>query len=1486
MSRSINTLSSNTNNADIRNANQIANLLAPNNLIEGRLASVDLTRLKTNIIPTTNEIEIGNQDRLIKKIWAKDIILSGDINPNGDIIPSGNLVSNLGSPDKWFNNIYVNHAVVGLNSIQIGDSVISSVDGNVHLPYGTKIGRIDPGTIFIKGTRPNTDALPVTNIVGDAYVIGSNLWVSTLENSIYGGSPNGWVDVGAFVGPPGPTGVRGPIGIQGIIGPTGRIGPIGMRGPVGVIDTSGAVFSGTINIQDLIVTGNCTIGKTILENLYNLDVSGSLNATQLYENGVSISSLYATNTYVTQQINTLLDSAPDALNTLYEISQAMGSDPNFSTHVYSRINTSDTSVNYIQTNYALKSYVDASLNNIRNNSSATSNIDASLANIRTTYAKSSSVDASLANYALSSSLDNILTTYAKSSSVDASLANYALSSSLATYALSSNLNNYATNIYLSATYPTKSYVDTSLANYATNIYLSETYTTKSYIDTCLNTIYATKSYIDGSLNSNYYVKNYIDVSFGSVKTQLNIHDASINANQIYADANYATKSYIDGSLNENYATKPKIDVSFGLLATQLNIHDASINANKIYIDNSLNVNYATKSYIDGSLNTNYYTKHFVDVSFGLLTTQLNVHDASINANKIYVDTSLNANYYTKPKIDVSFEVLTTQLNIHDASINANKIYIDGSLNEHYYTKTYVDGSLNTNYYVKNYVDDSLNDIRNNYTTLALKTALDVSINDIISNYATTSFVNSEFNNLNNYTTTALKTAVDISISYITSNYATTSFVNSQFNNLINSAPDTLNTLSEIAIAIQSDVSLVTQAFSRLAILDTSVNAFQNNSSLNSYIDASLATFKTQLNIYDVSFTNIVNNYATTTSLSSYATIANVDGSLNTNYYTKTYVDGSLNNIRTDYDSNLNTNYYTKTYVDSSLNNIYSQFYSLTNGAPETLDTLSEISNAIKSDASFGIVVYQKIASTDLSINEIRSQINSISITGAIQDPSINSLYLQNTIYDASFVNISNNYYTKTDVDSSLNTNYYTKTLVDNSLNTNYYSKTFVDSSLNQIRTDYDSSLNTNYYTKTFVDNSLNQIRTDYDSSLNTNYYTKTFVDNSLNTNYYTKSAIDSSINTNFYNRSLIDASFALKTYVDTQIGNLINSAPETLNTLSEIATALQSDASFSVNVYARISSSDASINLIRSKCDASFVNISNNYYTKSVIDSSINTNFYNRSLIDASFALKTYVDTQIGNLINGAPETLNTLSEIATALQSDASFGVNVYTRINSSDVSINLIPSNYATTASLTSYATTASLTSLYTSDTSLNGNLTLGSGSKSIGINKQPSSLFSLDVSGSTKITGNLSLVKNPSDANYSYFDMSSVNMSVFNVSEKFYTMVYAAALTLNYAQGGIFYITNVTANVTSISITNVPSALNCSVSFTVMLDQSGSSIYFFAGTQITINGLAATTIFTPDKTAFVAPSAARSIVIHQFVILWPTSTPKVLAYMSSQG
>ena len=207
--------------------------------------------------------------------------------------------------------------------------------------------------------------------------------------------------------------------------------------------------------------------------------------------------------------------------------------------------------------------------------------------------------------------------------------------------------------------------------------------------------------------------------------------------------------------------------------------------------------------------SSYALKTDVDSSFN------NVH------TKVYVDTSLNN---LRSLIgtggaaqDPSINLIVIKNVAQDISINNvyTKTYVDSSI----YTKTYVDGSLNANYYVKNYVDDSLNDIRNNYTTLTLKNALDISINDI------------------------------------TSNYATTSFVNSQFNNLINSAPDTLNTLNEIAIAIQSDVSLVTQAFSRLDKLDSSINTLY---SINTINDTTLTITAGNISIGTGSGTNTIN----------------------------------------------------------------------------------------------------------------------------------------------------------------------------------------------------------------------------------------------------------------------------------------------------------------------------------------------------------------------------------------------------------------------------------------------------------------------------------------------------------------------------------------------------------------------------------------------------------------------------------------------------
>ena len=262
---------SNSTNLNVKNDNTIANLLAPADLIGGRLTKVDLTQLKTNIVPTSSDFQIGNSDHVVKTIYVNDISL------DGDIVPTGNLVSNFGNSNNQFGNIYVNNANIGTN-IQLGNALITSLGNAVLLPSGSKIGGVDPGTFVIKGTFTSTAELPSTNQVGDAYVIGSHLWVSTLANSEYGNpAHNGWTNVGEFVGPTGPQGIQGVQGIQGsqgfqgIQGHTGPTGPQGIQGPE--FNSVNSIFLGTSSIQDVVISGKCAIGNPTVSNLYNLDIS-------------------------------------------------------------------------------------------------------------------------------------------------------------------------------------------------------------------------------------------------------------------------------------------------------------------------------------------------------------------------------------------------------------------------------------------------------------------------------------------------------------------------------------------------------------------------------------------------------------------------------------------------------------------------------------------------------------------------------------------------------------------------------------------------------------------------------------------------------------------------------------------------------------------------------------------------------------------------------------------------------------------------------------------------------------------------------------------------------------------------------------------------------------------------------------------------------------------------------------------------------------
>jgi hypothetical protein len=407
--RSLNALKSRSINNDTHSKNRVAFALNQTATTGASLGSggggtsnVDLTAVGTNIVPTTdNTKNIGSSDKRFATTFTDDINLSGNI------IPVGNLVSQIGDPTHWFGNIYVNHISCGNSSISIGGVTISANNGAISIPAGATIGGVAPGTIMIKGALANTGALSTTNATGDGYVIDSNLWVASKTNSAVG---DGWVNVGAFRGPqgsqgnPGIQGIQGNQGNQGIQGNTGAkgdTGATGPQGPTGVLDATGATFTGTITLPDLIVTGNSAFGKTT--PAYRVDVSGSLNATSILQNGVSLGSVYATTSalgsyydktaidgsinsvlgsyattsYVGTQISNLINGAPNTLDTLAEISTALQGDASFGTTLYNRINSCDASINTIRTSltdYAtttsLSGYVtsnDSSINTIRTN---------------------------------------------------------------------------------------------------------------------------------------------------------------------------------------------------------------------------------------------------------------------------------------------------------------------------------------------------------------------------------------------------------------------------------------------------------------------------------------------------------------------------------------------------------------------------------------------------------------------------------------------------------------------------------------------------------------------------------------------------------------------------------------------------------------------------------------------------------------------------------------------------------------------------------------------------------------------------------------------------------------------------------------------------------------------------------------------------------------------------------------------------------------
>lgn len=142
--------------------------------------------------------------------------------------------------------------------------------------------------------------------------------------------PAGKDGVDGAPGPKGDKGDPGERGIQGEQGPRGDVGPQGPAGADGLttaISVNGTVYehvNGTITLPDY-------------PTVDNVDLTG-----------------YATEEFVNNKVSELVNSAPEALDTLNELSTALNNDPNFATTMTTLIATKADSSHRHDDLYAAK----------------------------------------------------------------------------------------------------------------------------------------------------------------------------------------------------------------------------------------------------------------------------------------------------------------------------------------------------------------------------------------------------------------------------------------------------------------------------------------------------------------------------------------------------------------------------------------------------------------------------------------------------------------------------------------------------------------------------------------------------------------------------------------------------------------------------------------------------------------------------------------------------------------------------------------------------------------------------------------------------------------------------------------------------------------------------------------------------------------------------------------------------------------------------
>ena len=448
--------------------------------------------------------------------------------------------------------------------------------------------------------------------------------------------------------------------------------------------------------------------------------------------------------------------------------------------------------------------------------------------------------------------------------------------------------------------------------------------------------------------SNYSYLNHIEAAgdvtltggdlsvTGDISSTANVYANAIYENSVLLENKYASVARVDG-----------IDSDIIDIEGRLDVVDASITDVRNYVDQEIS---ALIDNAPATLDTlREIADELSDIS-GDLLGKLVTTDASLTDMQTTIDAH-------KTESDASF----SQLRI---TINANKTETDSSLSS---IRTYIDqqisnvidnapaeldtlkeladeladisgdllGKLVTTdaslTAIKTSVESNYTEMDASFTAVRLtatqnKTQIDASLGDIITsidnNYTEmdASFTAVRTTATQNKTETdsslnAIRTYIDTSLN---ANYSTITYVDNKVSQLVASAPEALDTLNELAVALGEDASFSTTIINMIGSTDSSVNDLRDD-------------------------------------------IAAIDVSLNTNYYTKPYIDGSLNDIRNSVTTN-------KQLVDNSFTSLASSITTLESN-PSTSNALTAGGTDDRPEnATEGLIRYN----TDRKLAEIYS----------------------------------------------------------------------------------------------------------------------------------------------------------------------------------------------------------------------------------------------------------------------------------------------------------------------------------------------------------------------------------------------------------------------------------------------------------------------------------------------------------------------------------